>query len=241
VDNLTYSIGRVTFPVFSTIQEDKARLKRSVRKALSTLALVNFPVMICLAVAAKPLVLVLLTAKWLPCVPYLQLLCAVGILYPLHAINLNVLKAQGRSDLFFRLEVLKKMLVTIAVCITWRWGIMAMIYGQIATSIIAYYMNSYYTGRLLSYPVIEQLKDFIPILSLASMMGIGIYLIGYLPFPGDLSLLTAQLATGMVLYVCLCSLFNISSFIEIRSIFKSKLQLILHRPGGDYFDIISGH
>ena len=112
VDNLSSTVGRVTFPVFSSMQDDKDRLKRGTRKALSTLAMVNFPLMIGLAVVAKPLVLVLLTEKWLPCVPYLQLLCMVGMLYPLHAINLNVLMAQGRSDLFFRLEIYKKVMIT---------------------------------------------------------------------------------------------------------------------------------
>jgi len=231
VANISSAIGRVTFPVFSEMQDDKARLKRGVRKALSTLAMVNFPLMIGLAVVAKSLVLVLLTAKWLPCVPYLQLLCAVGILYPLHVINLNVLTAQGRSDLFFRLEIIKKVLVTIAIVITWRWGITAMIYGQIATSIIAYYMNSYYTGKLLSYPVTEQMKDFIPSLGLASVMGVGVYLIGHMPFPNDLMLLTAQVAAGTVLYISLCNLAKISSFMEIRFMVQSKLQFLCHRVG----------
>lgn len=229
VANLSSTVGRVTFPVFSSMQDDKARLKRGTRKALATLAMVNFPLMIGLAIVAKPLVIVLLTDKWLPCVPYLQLLCVVGMLYPLHVINLNVLVAQGRSDLFFRLEILKKILVTIAIGLTWRWGITAMIYGQIATSIAAYYMNSYYTEKLLSYSVAEQLKDFLPILGLASLMGCGVFLVGYLPLKTNMALLFSQVSIGIVLYILLCNISKISSFLEIRSMVQEKYQSLRHQ------------
>ena len=228
VENLSTTVGRVTFPVFSSIQDDEARMKRGTRKALSTLAMVNFPLMIGLAVVAKPLVLVVLTEKWLPCVPYLQLLCMVGLLYPLHAINLNVLIAMGRSDLFFRLEIYKKAMITAMICITYRWGILAMIYGQIATSVIAYYMNSYYTGKLLSYPITEQIKDFVPVFGLASVMGCGVYLAGYLSVQSSMKLLISQVLIGVVLYIFLCSLTRISSFMEILSMAQDKYQSMRH-------------
>ncbi len=143
---LSGMVGRVTFPVFSTIQDDPARLKRGLKKALTMLVLVNFPMMIGLAIIARPLVLVMLTEKWAPSVPYLQLLCVAGLLFPLQLMNLNVLQALGRSDLFFRLEIIKKVMIAINIAITWRWGISAMIYGMIVNSIIAYYLNSYYNG-----------------------------------------------------------------------------------------------
>ena len=104
VSNISGIVSRVTFPVFSSVQSDKPRLKRGVHKALTILGMINFPTMIGLAIVAKPLTLVLLTVKWLPCVPYLQMLCMVGMLYPLQVINLDVLKAQGRSDIFLKLE-----------------------------------------------------------------------------------------------------------------------------------------
>ena len=229
VNNLSSTVGRVTFPVFSSMQDDKARLKRGTRKALSTLAMVNFPLMIGLAVVARPLVLVLLTEKWLPCVPYLQLLCMAGLLYPLQAINLNVLIAQGRSDLFFRLEIYKKVMITAAIFLTWRWGISALIYGQIATSVIAYYMNSYYTGKLLSYPIAEQLKDIVPILGLASLMGCGVYLSGYYHLNSTIVLLFFQVSMGVVLYIILCILAKISAFTEIISMTHDKYKSLGHR------------
>jgi teichuronic acid exporter len=229
VANLSSTVGRVTFPVFSSIQDDEERMKRGIRKSLSALAMVNFPLMIGLAIVAKPLVLVMLTEKWLPCVPYLQLLCMVGLLYPLHAINLNVQIAMGRSDLVFRLEIYKKAMITAMIFITYRWGIAAMIYGQIATSIIAYYMNSYYTGKLLSYPIVAQIRDFAPVLGLASIMGCVVYLAGYLPVQSTMMLLFSQVSIGVVLYIFLCSLTRISSFTEIVSMAQEKYQSIHHR------------
>jgi O-antigen/teichoic acid export membrane protein len=223
VDNISSIISRVTFPVFSSVQDDKPRLKRGVRKALTMLVMINFPMMVGLAIMAKPLVLLLLTEKWAPCIPYLQLLCVVGMLYPLHVINLNVLKAQGRSDLFLQLEILKKILVVIAIAVTYRWGITAMIYGQIATSCFAYLLNSYYTGKMLDYPITEQIRDLIPSLTLASIMGGGVYALHYAPIVNQSALLFAQIMTGIVLYSVLCYIFRISSFMEVIEMVKSRL------------------
>jgi len=223
VDNISSIISRVTFPVFSSVQDDKPRLKRGVRKALAMLVMINFPMMIGLAIVARPMVLLLLTEKWAPCIPYLQLLCVVGMLYPLHVINLNVLIAQGRSDLFFRLEILKKILIVIAIAVTYRWGITAMIYGQIATSCFSYILNSYYTGKMLDYPITEQIQDLIPSLTLASIMGGGVYAFHYAPIVNQSALLLVQIMTGGVLYAVLCYIFRISSFMEVIEMVKSKL------------------
>ena len=226
VTSISGSVGRVTFPIFSSIQDDKARLKRGVRKALTTLAMVNFPMMIGLAVVAKPLVLVLLTDKWLPCVPYLQLLCAVGILYPLHAINLNVLKAQGRSDLFLRLSVLKKTLVVVSIVSTYRFGIEALILGQFTTNIIGYFMNCHYTGILIKYSVWEQLRDLSPYLGVAGVMGAGVYTLEYAITGNIALLLAAQVSTGIMLFVGMCCLFRPLAFDEAAQIFTQKLRLV---------------
>ena len=223
VDNISSIISRVTFPVFSSVQDDKARLKRGVRKALTMLVMINFPMMIGMAIVAKPLVLLLLTDKWAPCIPYLQLLCVVGMLYPLHVINLNVLLAQGRSDLFFRLEILKKILIVIAIAVTYRCGIIAMIYGQIVTSCLAYLLNSYYTGKMLDYPITEQIQDLMPSLTLAIIMGGGIYALHYTPIVNQSALLLIQIMTGIGLYTLLCYIFRISSFMEVIEMVKSKL------------------
>jgi teichuronic acid exporter len=212
---LSSMVGRVTFPVFSTIQDDSVRLKKGLKKALTTLVFVNFPMMIGLALVAKPLVLVLLSEKWAACIPYLQLLCIYGLLYPLHVINLNVLMAMGRSDLFLRLEVIKKILVIITIAVTWRWGIEALIYGQIVLSLLAYYLNSYYNGILLGYPIKEQLFDLSPYLIAAILMGSVVYVVGHLPLPNVWSLLLVQISSGFIVYILLCRLFRLTAFLEL--------------------------
>jgi len=213
--SLSHMVGRVTFPVFSTIQNDHVRLKRGLKKALTTLVLVNFPMMIGLAIVARPLVLVLLTDKWAPSIPYIQLLCAAGLLFPLQLMNLNVLQALGRSDLFLRLELIKKALIVANIAITWQWGISAMIYGMIVTSIISYYLNSYYNGMLISYPIKEQVFDLFPYLMVSVLMGTVVFATGSLQFPNHWSLLLAQITTGIVAYVLLCRVFRLKAFMEI--------------------------
>ncbi|MGB8953602.1 MAG: MOP flippase family protein [Candidatus Aminicenantales bacterium] len=216
-------VGRVTFPVFSSIQDDPARLKKGLKKALTVLVLVNFPMMIGLAVVARPLVLVMLTEKWAPCIPYLQLFCVAGVLYSLHVINLNLLMALGRSDLFLRLEIIKKALIVINIAVTWRWGISAMIYGMIAMSLIAYYLNSYYAGVLIGYSIWEQMRDVFSYLIMAVLMGIAIYAAGLLPFPNHWIMLVVQIPIGIVLYVCICRLFRLTAFMELWQVVWKRI------------------
>jgi teichuronic acid exporter len=223
VKNISVTVSRVTFSVFSSVQDDKARLKRGLRKALTTMGMLNFPMMIGLAVVAKPMVFVVLTEKWLPCVHYLQLLCIGGLPYPMHRINLTVLKAQGRSDLLLRIEILQKIMVAIAIVVTYRWGISPMICGGIATSYFGYCMSTYYSAKLLDYPITNQMRDLLPSLVLASVMGGGVYLLHSITFPNELTLLVGQVVLGGALYVSLCHLFKLRSFVEIMDLAKSKL------------------
>lgn len=220
---LSGMVARVTFPVFSTIQDDPERLKRGMKRALTTLVLVNFPLMIGLAAVARPLVLVLLTDKWAPCIPYLQLLCLVGLMFPLHLINLNVLQALGRSDLVLRLEIIKKALIVLNIVITWRWGIMAMITGQIITSLVSYYLNAYYNKALLQYSIWEQIRDLYPYLLNAMMMGAIVYAMIYLPIASHMILLVCQIAAGGVVYLLLCRIFRFSAYMELQRMIVSRL------------------
>ncbi len=225
-ETLSSMVGRVTFPVFSTIQDDPARLQRGMRKALTTLVLLNFPMMIGLAVVARPLVLVLITEKWTECIPYIQLLSFLGLLYPLHVINLTLLQALGRSDLFLRLEIIKKVLVVINIAITWRWGISAMIYGMIAMSTVSYYLNSYYTGVLIGYPIRYQLRDLFPYLIMAVVMGMAVFGAGLLPFSNHWSMLLVQITTGIIIYISLCWLFRLTTFIEIWQLAWNRMPFL---------------
>lgn len=225
-ETLSVMVGRVTFPVFSTIQDDPARLKRGLKKAVTILAMVNFPMMIGLAVVARPLVLVMLTEKWAPVIPYLQLLCVAGILSPVPLMNLNVLLALGRSDLFLRLDIIKRVLVIINIAVILPWGILAMLYGMIAQTIICLYVNTYYTGRLVHYPLWKQLRDLFSYFTMAAVMGMVIYAAGLLPFPNHWSMLLVQVVIGIVTYVSLCKLFRLTAFMEILQVCWGKMPLL---------------
>jgi teichuronic acid exporter len=212
---LSWTVGRVTFPVFASIQDDPARLKRGLKSILTSLAFVNFPMMIGVLVTARPLVVVLLTEKWAPCIPYLQLLCLGGLLFPMNWFNRNVLYAMGRSDLCLRLDVVKKSLIVVSIAITWRWGIEAMIGGQVVVSVIAYGINSYYNGTLIGYPLGEQIRDLLPYAVAPALMGVGVGLIGLVPWSGNWSLLLAQVFTGFVLYLCFSRLLRLPEFLKL--------------------------
>jgi O-antigen/teichoic acid export membrane protein len=223
---LSNMVARVTFPVFSTIQNDPERIKRGMKKAITLLMLINAPLMIGLAVVARPLVLVLLTAKWEPCIPYLQLLCIVGLLLPLHYINLNVLQAMGRSDLFLRLEIIKKVLIACNIAITFRWGVEAIIIGQVVTSIVSYYLNAYYNRNLLNYSIWEQIGDLYPYLLNALFMGGVTYSLLYLPITNQLSLLLSQVVIGGFIYLITSRILRLSAYTELQEMVNIRLRLL---------------
>jgi teichuronic acid exporter len=229
---LSGMVGRVTFPVFSTIQDDPLRLKRGLKKALTFVVLVNFPMMIGLAIIARPLVLVLLTEKWAECISYLQLLCLAGLLSPVVLINSYLWFALGRSKIHLRVEIIKKLFIVINIAVTWRWGISAMIYGMIIISIMSLYLNIYYTGVLIGYPIREQLRDLFPSLTMAVLMGMAVYVVGLLPFPNNWSVLLVQISIGTVMYVCLCRLFRLTAFMEIWQEGWSKMSFLRAETGG---------
>ena len=178
--NLQSIIGRVSYPVLLTIQNDIPRLKDAYKNIIRSTMLITFVLMLGLAAIARPMVLTLIGDKWEPCIIYLQLLCFVGMLYPLHALNLNMLQIQGRSDLFLRLEIIKKILAIPVIFIAIIYGIKTMIIGMIILSLIAYYLNSYWSGRLIGYSFLEQLKDIIPSLILALIISAITYTEGIL-------------------------------------------------------------
>jgi teichuronic acid exporter len=170
------ALARVMFPAMAPIQDDRIRLKQVFRKSVVISVFFHFPLTIGLIAVASPLIQLLMTDRWAPSVPYFQLMCLVGLLLPLHILNLNILKVTGRSDLFFRLEIIKKVMLVISIIFTYRLGIMALLWGQVAVSVAAYYLNSLYAGQLANYPLSEQLRDFLPYLMMSLAMGISMYL-----------------------------------------------------------------
>jgi O-antigen/teichoic acid export membrane protein len=224
VDNLCNIVGRVSFPVFASVQHDKALLKRGLRKAARGLVMINFPMMIGLAVVARPLVLVVLTKKWEACVPYIQLLCVGGALFPLSLIHLYALSAQGRSDLFLRLEIIKRVLVGVSVALTFRYGVKGLLIGDIVVSTISCCLNSHYSGRLIGYSWKEQILDLLPYLGISALMGACVWLAGSLPpWGGNFGQLAAEVATGMIVYFLGCRFCRLSAFSEACEVVSSRI------------------
>ncbi|PST83262.1 flippase [Pedobacter yulinensis] len=164
VASISTVIGKVTYPMFSEIQDDHPRLKQLYKKIMQQVIFWNAPVLVCLALVAKPLIVVLLTERWLPAVPYFQILALAGVLYPMHAYNLNILKVKGRSDLVLRLEIIKKVFCVAGIAMVLPFGIYGLLYFQLAFSILGYYINSVYSGRLIGYAAAEQIADMLPVL-----------------------------------------------------------------------------
>ena len=220
--NITGIFQRVTYPVLCSIQDDDQRLANVYRRLLKTTAFVIFPLMMGLAAVARPMVLSFLTDKWLFSAVMIQILCFSQMWYPVHAINLNLLQVKGRSDLFLKLEVIKKILGVIMLCITLPLGLVAMCWGMLGTSIIALVINTYYTGQLIHLGFLSQMRDLFPILILSLVVGGVVYLtISSLTLSPWL-LLCIGVAEGIVLYILLAKILRFPEFTELIQIIRRK-------------------
>lgn len=153
-------LGTVTFPVLSELQNDKERMVAVYQKSLFFSAMVIFPVMILMALLAKPMILALLTEKWLPAVILLQIMCLAKMFTPLSAINLNLLNAIGRSDLFMKVDLSKIPLILIVLAITIPISVKAIVLGSLFNTFVCFFINTYYPGKLFGYGAWKQIKDW---------------------------------------------------------------------------------
>ncbi|MGN6397841.1 MAG: lipopolysaccharide biosynthesis protein [Mucilaginibacter sp.] len=177
IGNISAAVNKVAYPMFAEIAADPVKLKNVYKKLMQQVLFWNAPILILLFLIAEPLFSLLLTDKWLPAVPYFKILCISGIMYPLHAYNLNVLKVMGKSGLFLRLEIIKKVLSIAGIMIFISYGIYGLLYFQLFFNLVAYYINSLYSGRLIQYPVKEQIEDILPIIIMAAIAGAICYFI----------------------------------------------------------------
>jgi len=176
--NLTSVVNRVSFPSLVQFQDDDERLRAGLRKMNNLIMMVNLPMMVGLALVSEPIIVLMITDKWLPIVPYLQWLCVAGILFPLHVTNLNVLNVKGRSDLFLRLEIIKKVLILLALVIGSFWGIMGIVLGRVVVSIIGYFINAWYPSKLFGYHLKMQLGDLVPFTLAVFVMAVWVWGVG---------------------------------------------------------------
>lgn len=226
--NLTVVVQRVSYPVLSSIQDDRVRLKGAYQRVIKTTMLPTFVLMLGMAVCAKSMIYVLIGEQWLPCVPLLQIICTFKMLYPLHAINLNMLQVQGRSDLFLKLEIIKKIIAIGPLLLGIFVDIYLMLAGSLVTSLIAYYLNAYYSGPFLNYSIKEQVKDIIPSFGVALTMAIPVFAMSFIPLNPFL-LLPLQILVGAVITISICEVTNLPEYIEIKGIAIPIINKIIKR------------
>lgn len=220
VTNINTSIDSVLLPSMSSVQDDHERVKRMTRRAIKTSTYIMAPLMMGLAFCATPIVQLILTDKWLPCVPYLRIFCFTYMFWPIHTANLNAINALGRSDLFLKLEIIKKIMgMTLLLC-TMKISVMAMAYSLIVSSILSQIINSWPNRRLLHYGYAEQLKDILPAIVLAVIMGFLVSLVQLFGLNSAITLLI-EIPLGALIYILGSTILRLESFEYILGVIKN--------------------
>lgn len=219
------ALNKVTFSTFSLIQDDDKRLKEGFKKIIQQVLFWLCPAFVLAGVLAEPLFRFVFTEKWLPAVPYFRILCVIGVMMPLHIYNLNIINVKGRSDLFLKLEILKKGFIVIGLIITVPIGIYAMLIFQAVSSVLMYLVNAYFSGKFINYPIPEQIKDIVPIFLLSGFVGVSVYLLDnlWLNLP-DLPRLLLGAFIGVSIYWFLAKQFKIPPYLEFKHIVQTKLR-----------------
>lgn len=224
--NITDIIIRVAYPVLSEMQNDAKRLETNYRKMLRMLSFIVFPSMMFLFALSYPLIKILLTDKWIPAAPILQVLCFSFMFFPINSINRTLLEIKGRSGLLLRIEIFKKILITIVLFATAPFGIMIMCYGIVLTSILSVGINTYYSSKLLNIKFFTQINDIIPILVLSVSSGL-VVLVSSIFFDNNWLKLVVGGIIGTVFFLMLSRLLKLNELKEIRNvIFKRHTNIL---------------
>jgi len=215
-------IQRVSYPVLSTIQNDPEKLKNGYRQLTKSSTIIIFSLLLGLVAVSEPLIAILIGEKWMPCVPYLQMMCIASIFYPLHAMNLNVVMVKGRSDLFLKLEIIKMFLNIPLIVVGILFGIEALLIANIVRCMICYFMNSYYSSELINYSTKEQILDFLPMLLVASVVSLLVWSFTFLHW-NYWTTIIIQIVAGAGLTIGIYEVMKQPDYMEIKQI---VLQLI---------------
>lgn len=220
ITNINTSIDSVLLPSMSKEQDNKDRVKSMTRRSIQVSTYIMAPLMIGLACCAESVVTIVLTEKWLPCVFFLQIFCITYMFYPIHTANLNAIKAMGRSDLFLKLEIAKKTVGMILLVSTMFISVEALAYSLLISTLSSMIINSWPNKKLLNYSFLEQMKDIMPSILLAMIMGIVVYFIGYINLP-TIPLFVIQVVCGVVIYVAGSAIFKLEPYKYVKDIVVS--------------------
>lgn len=221
--NLTSIVQRVSYPVLANIQNDQERMIAAYRSVIKTTMFITCVCLFFLGAVAEPLIYCLVGTQWQEAATYLPLICISMSLYPLHAINLNMLQVQGRSDIFLYLEVIKKILSVIPICLGIFFNVYVMLIGSIVIGIISFFLNSWYTGKKLNYSSWMQLKDVAPSYGIACIMALSIYFLKFFPISYWV-ILPSQILIGSVVFIIVCKITKSPEYQEVKSIISFYLK-----------------
>lgn len=228
VTNINGSIQSVMLPVLSSQQENKKKIKAMVRRSIVTSSFIVFPMMVGLAIISETLIKVLLTDKWLPAVPFLVIYCASYALWPLNTANLQAINALGRSDIFLKLEILKKVISIIILIITLFYNAYTIALGALLSGIISSFINAYPNKRLLDYSYREQIKDVVPSILNSLAMGAIVYSLKLLTLL-DIHILLLQIFIGFISYITFAKIFKLECYIYLVDISKDIIKVMKFR------------
>lgn len=229
VTNINASIDSILLPTMASEQDHRERVRDMTRRAIKTSIFIMAPMMMVLAFSSTNVVTLVLTEKWLPCVPFLCIFCINYMFWPVHTANLNAINALGRSDIFLKLEIIKKVVGISVLLFTMQYSVMAMAYGMLLTGVLSQIINSWPNRKLLGYGYLHQLRDLLPSIVLAVIAGAAAYGVGMMQLPIYLALVIAlQVIVGAVTYLALSYLFRIDSLLYLFQVIKP---LIARRIG----------
>ncbi len=217
--NITGIIWRVTYPIMSEIQDDDLKLKQVFRQYIKLSAFIVFPIMVGLAAMAEPFIIIILTEKWKGIVPILQIISFYYMLYPLNAISQNLMQVKGRSDMFFRLEIVKKLIGIALLFISLPFGIYYVCSSLIAYGLINLSINIYYNSKLIDFKIKDQIRDIIKIFFVSIIMGLVVYSINLTPLSNIPKLLTGTII-GSITYLILSHITKIPELKTLRNLIK---------------------
>lgn len=224
--NIATAMNKVTFPLFAHIKNDDVKLKEAYKRIMITVLFIVVALLCLMSLTAYPLIRLLLTEKWSPAAPFLQITCIAGIFYPLHMYNLNILEVKGRSDLFLTLEIIKRSFIVVGILVAFRFGIYGLLYNQIVMTVLAFIINTSFSGKMIQYKFFEQLKDILPVLITGCVAYFATYMIDerlYAEFHwSDIVSLLVISITFMAVYLGLSLLFKLSIINNIKYILNRK-------------------
>jgi len=221
--NITGIMQRVTYPILCTIADDDEKLLAAYRQYIKLAAYIIFPLMIGLAAIAKPLINVVLGQKWQFASIILQILCFSYLWYPIHAINLNLLMVKGRSELFLRVEIIKKIVGICILLIVMNFNVELMAIGNVASSFIALFINTYYTKKIVGYGIRNQVKDILPCLILSISSCVPAFVLSQL-FPNSGSIMLLSIILAVVIYLVISNIMRIDEFVQVKSSLVTLVQ-----------------